>query len=132
MPSEWKTLGVRIKEEDLPALNLRLKNAGFTTVSELVRVFLRYGSLFDLNRLQAAMLTNYAATANIKLASSTRLSQKDPNSRMIYAMNLGSSSSLVQEHDFELVLQYHPGAVVIAGSNPADPIISTLSHNNHT
>ena len=38
--NEWKTVGVRIKSQDLPALNQRLRLYGFETLGQLVGDFL--------------------------------------------------------------------------------------------
>lgn len=40
MTNEWKTVGVGIKSQDLPALNQRLRLYGFETLGQLVGDFL--------------------------------------------------------------------------------------------
>lgn len=36
VPEQWKTIGIRVKESDIPSLNLELKRLGYSSLRELV------------------------------------------------------------------------------------------------
>src|SRR5215208_1821940 len=70
--NEWKTVGVRIKSQDLPALNQRLRLYGFETLGQLVGDFLiaKFPPITDDRQIQT-MDSNMQSTGIKTIVNST-------------------------------------------------------------